>query len=52
LGSEQKSLTTQTKTIDQITVALDFFYLQIIQQTAALIDHSQQTAAGMVIMLV
>lgn len=45
-------LFTQAEPGDQITVAIYILVLQVIQQLAALIDHTQQTLPGVVVFLV
>ena len=45
-------LLTDTQLGDHSTVAVDVLLGQIVQQTAALTDHHQQTTAGVVVVLV
>src|SRR5689334_12506403 len=45
-------LTTQAETLDQGLVARGIFFLQITEQAATLIHHLEQTAAGVMILLV
>ena len=46
------SLSTQAESLDQIAVARGVLALEVIQQLAALVYHADQTAAGVVVMLV
>ena len=48
----QRVLATQTQTTDEVLVTLAVLALQIIKQLTALVDHAQQTLAGMMITLV
>ena len=45
-------LLTDTQLGDHSTVAVDVLLGQIVQQTAALTDHHQQTTAGVIVVLV
>ena len=45
----RRGLAAQTETFNQATVALDILFLQVIEQTATLIHHAQQTATRVVI---
>lgn len=47
--SWRRELAAQTEALNQAAVALDILFLQVIEQTAALIHHAQQTAARVVI---
>jgi hypothetical protein len=47
-----KNLATQTQAADQILITLLVLALEVIQQLAALVDHLQQPAAGMMVLLV
>ena len=43
---------TQAKAFNQVAIALDVFFLQVVKQAATLVDQAQQSAARMVIVLV
>jgi hypothetical protein len=45
-------LATQTETLDQISVTIDILSFQVIEQLATGIHHADQTATGMVVMIV
>src|SRR6478736_6562147 len=47
-----KLLLTQTQLLDQVVVALDVFLLEIGEQRTALVDHHQEAAARMVVLVV
>ena len=46
-----RSLTTQTKSVNDFVVTLDVCLLQVVEQTPALRDHLQQSAPRMIILL-
>lgn len=47
-----RELSAQAETCDQLSISLDIFTLEVVQQAAALADHHQQATPAVVIVLV
>ena len=50
--SPSQNLLTDAQLGDECTIAVDVLLCQVVQQVTALTNHHQQTAAGVVVMLV
>ena len=52
LPASGKDLLAQTQTLDDGAIPVDILLLQIVQQIAAMTDHLEHTAAGVIVLLV